>query len=552
MRKKIFNAPVIHRHLFLMLTLLLIHYGCNKDKEELITQTEKIPLSFSALKFDGNITRVTGNDWDNGDEIGIFAHQSGNALTQESLVEDYANYTYTTSGNGRFYSKNKDIYYPDDKNPMNITAYYPFTDKVTNFTVPIDITEQKDFLYSNNLKELTKPENGESKNYTFNFNRILSNLSLSISAATAGASLEELSISVSGAPTEGSFSLSDGRLSVDASSVNTFGLTTTGSKSVRKVSAVLFPAASADQIELTFKIGSAKLYSWKVPHALEAGKKYSYNIKLNHTGTEIVTQDGYMEIPNYAGGETAPNSIQVLHIVDHNNWLNSSFTYDEESIRNYTALYDKKNRVPYWVAFPLHPIYMDSGNRTDDWAYDPQIPEEYQPNLTSGWKTSNLDRGHLMASADRSASYSLNRTTFYFSNITPQNSTFNQRNWEVLESKVRNWSKETTQYDTLYVVTGVILPPAPAQFKYAADIDGNRSVIPEYFYKALLRKSKKTNEFSSVAFLMENDDSNVHYSDRVISVAELEKKTGFTFFPNLHPSMATEIKTNASLSPYWN
>lgn len=259
-----------------------------------------------------------------------------------------------------------------------------------------------------------------------------------------------------------------------------------------------------------------------------------------------------MEVPLYAGGGEAPSSIQVLHMVGNKNWLNSAFTYGDEEIRNYTALYDKENRVPYWVAFPLHPIYMDSGNRTDDWAYDPFISESDQPNLLSGWKTANLDRGHLMASADRSATRNLNRTTFYFSNITPQNSWFNQNSWNNLEERVRTWSKNTARYDTLYVVTGVVLPKPPKQIVYAYDIDDNKSVIPEYFYKALLRKDKQTNKYSSIGFYMENDGSKSPYTQRIMSVAELEDKTGFTFFPNLHPSVAAEVKQNASLSPHWD
>ena len=534
-----------------LLMILLFVTGC--DKDIVVVESEQVPLTFSALKFDGNILRVTGNQWDEGDQIGVYAHKSGEALTDASIIDNYANYTYHTSGSGYFYAVNDDIYYPENGEPIDITAYYPYTASVSNLKVPIDIKAQDDFLFSNNLENLTQPEKGDTKNYSLNFMRPMAQVVLQISSTTIGASLEGLQVKVDGAPTKASFSLTDGTLAVDGSSVAPFEVNTIGSKTDRTVAIILAPTNQADEVKLTFRLGTTKLYSWKVPHKLERGKKYSYNIKLNHTDTEIVLQDGYMELPVYTTSDTAPNSMQVLHMVESNSWLSDAFTYGDEPIRNFSALYDIKHRVPYWVAFPMHPIYMKSGNRTDEWAYDPKIPAEYQPNLLfNGWQTPDLDRGHLMASADRSATRKLNETTFYMSNITPQNSTFNQRNWEVLESKVRVWSKEVANYDTLYVVTGVVLPKVPSQFKYAKDIDGTESVIPEYFYKALLRKNKKTNQFSSIAFYMENDDSLVHYRDRVISVADLEEKTGFTFFPNIHHSVADDVKQNDKLSPHWD
>ena len=534
-----------------VLVILMFFSGCDKNIE-LITESEQTPITFSALKLENNTVRVTGNEWDNGDQIGVFAHKSGEVLTAASIINNYANYPYYTSGSGYFYGLNGSIYYPKDGKALDITAYYPYTAEVKDLKVPIDIAAQQEFLYSNNLKELTKPKRGEAKNENFNFVRPLAQVVLHISSTTPGASLDGLRVKVDGVPTKATFSLSDGSLAVDAESVAPFEVETTGSISERSVAIMLAPIEQADKVELTFELGANKLYSWKVPHQLEKGKKYSYNIKLNHTDTEIEVAEGYMEIPVYTTSDTAPNSIQVLHMVEDNSWLSEAFTYGDEPIRNFSALYDKENRVPYWVAFPMHPIYMKSGNRTDEWAFDPKIPAEYQPNLLfNGWQTPNLDRGHLMASADRSATRKLNETTFYMSNITPQNSTFNQRNWETLESKVRVWSKEVANYDTLYVVTGVVLPQIPSQFEYAVDIDGKESVIPEYFYKALLRKNKKTNQFSSIAFYMENDESLVHYRDRIISVAELEEKTGFTFFPNLPTAIAGEVKQNKSLATEW-
>jgi endonuclease G len=125
--------------------------------------------------------------------------------------------------------------------------------------------------------------------------------------------------------------------------------------------------------------------------------------------------------------------------------------------------------------------------------------------------------------------------------------------WVDLEERVRYWSRQTTAYDTLFVVTGAILPRSPEPYSYIYDTDGNRSVVPGHLYKALLRKSKTTGNYSSIAFIMENAATGISYSDdkSVTSVQQLESETGFTFFPNLPEEVAETVKQNSALSPHW-
>lgn len=271
MRMNNLTRSAVGTNIFVLLIMLLITPGCNKELT--ITESDKKPLLFSALKFEGNITRLTGNEWDSGDEIGVFAHKNGESLSQNSIIDNYANYVYTTTGSGSFYAGGEDLYYPEDKTPMDIVAYYPYTVNVTNFVASIDIKDQKEFLYSNNLKALTEPKGSEASKYTFNFSRILSSLSLNISSTTLGASLEELTVKIGGGATKASFNLSNAELSVDDSSVEQFVVSTTGTKSERKLQAFMLPTDNEEEIELTFSIGNTKLYTWKVPHRLESGKK---------------------------------------------------------------------------------------------------------------------------------------------------------------------------------------------------------------------------------------------------------------------------------------
>lgn len=211
----------------------------------------------------------------------------------------------------------------------------------------------------------------------------------------------------------------------------------------------------------------------------------------------------------------------------------------DPSVRNYAMLYDTRLRMAYWVAYPLCNYYMKgSGKRTDNWDYDPSIGKEQQAHLERG--IDGYDRGHQLPSADRMTTKADNATTFYYTNITPQTGKgLNQSIWNNLEEKVRRWASHT---DTLYVVTGAM--PTDEEHRtvtYALDNDGRRIAVPRYYYKALARKVK--GRFQTIAFWLEQkayDDPN-SYMDYALSVSDLERLTGFTFFPTLDVSVKERL-----------
>lgn len=232
---------------------------------------------------------------------------------------------------------------------------------------------------------------------------------------------------------------------------------------------------------------------------------------------------GWLEIPKE---KTMSNIIFVSHRLP-----------DNPSLRNYSMLYDTLNKVAYWVAYPMHSYYMGGSGRTDAWNYDPQIPQAHQPALFSG--ISGYDRGHQIPSADRTNSKKNNQTTFYFSNMTPQNKKLNQNLWARLETKVRTW---TTQCDTLYVVTGAMITTATdPTIKYAYDNKNKSIAVPKYYYKALLKRTGNT--FTSIAYKMNNEtpSTNTDFNLYKITVSELERETGFTFFPKVPEAVKNTI-----------
>ncbi|MFA6677561.1 MAG: DNA/RNA non-specific endonuclease [Bacteroidales bacterium] len=237
--------------------------------------------------------------------------------------------------------------------------------------------------------------------------------------------------------------------------------------------------------------------------------------------------------------------------VNHDNIL-----VNGESKRNYSLYYDKSNKIALWVAYPLAEGYVGSSGRTDDWGYDPKIPEEYQPDMSSGvlskTGTSGYDRGHQLPSGSRTGSTTMNRTTFYYSNMTAQASTMNQGVWVKLENKVRDYMSSC---DTVYVVTGPILKTEESQSinKLYYKDGGLFSALPRAYFKVLLRYYKDTDTYSGIGFYYENEAmsrSRAISSSDAHSIDWFEEKTGFDFFSSLPDSVEDDVESQNNPSAW--
>lgn len=228
--------------------------------------------------------------------------------------------------------------------------------------------------------------------------------------------------------------------------------------------------------------------------------------------------------------------------------------------RNFTLCFDRKNRAAIWVAYPLHQAYTQKNTkRTDNWQYDPKIAQNHQATLFSSY-VGNYDRGHQVPSADRLCSAEANYATFYFSNMTPQASNFNQECWENLETKVRGLICN----DTLYVVTGALFlgNNDSSIADKTTDKSGAVCPIPSHYFKALLRTKngktgkaikniKNASELQAIAILMKHKSSSSLQNSDFISIEELEEITGVTFFPAINDAIEEEVKKQKNRSD-WN
>lgn len=262
---------------------------------------------------------------------------------------------------------------------------------------------------------------------------------------------------------------------------------------------------------------------------------------------------GWMELP------AMPNGSEF-------GYFTHSMVWNFKKTRNYSFSWDYKNLVAPWVAYPLCKEHSPTGgDRSNEWGVDPYLPKNLQPVLYRGFSSSSgqYDRGHQIPSADRKATsnkehYKANVATFYGTNMTPQLASLNQHSWKNLEEKVRLWAGKS---DTCYVVTGCI---TKGSTKTARDNEGKSVTVPTHYYKAILRYSRNStighSGYSACAILLEHKGygDNNNFKPYAMSISDLEKVTGITYFANLPAKIgedaAAQVKSEdpKTINWWWN
>lgn len=268
----------------------------------------------------------------------------------------------------------------------------------------------------------------------------------------------------------------------------------------------------------------------------------------------------WLEIPAEMSGSEMGGSVTTSDLFYH------TFYYGSESAanRNYTVCYDKGKLTTYWVAYPLNSTHLGTTDRTDAWAYvsSTLLSEEYQPyvktsfyNAPSGG-TNNYSKGHLLPSASRTNSTTMNEQTFLAVNLVPQIQTsFNSGVWSNLESTLQTMASSKD----LFVVTGTALQKGSDEeigtMERTWDTKGKEISVPRYFYKVILKVNSTTNptSASAIGFWFTNEShSGKTYDAFAVAVDEIESKLGMDFFPNLPDSLESSVEANESWSAFQN
>lgn len=199
--------------------------------------------------------------------------------------------------------------------------------------------------------------------------------------------------------------------------------------------------------------------------------------------------------------------------------------------RNYSMCYDPERFVALWVAYPMHSWYTSGSSNNESFYRDPSFTASQQVTNTYD---SGYSRGHQIAKAQRKVTDVARKQTNYYTNMTPQNQTLNGGKWRVLEDKERGvWMCS----DTLYCVSGCHFDNYDTTVK---NNDGKTCPVPTHYYKVMLRTVSGATgkavadcsaaELKCIGYWVEHDAS---AEPQAMSVAEIERLTGHTFFVNV-------------------
>lgn len=499
----------------------LLFTAC-QEKETLQPTPQKV--YFSGI-IDGEGSRAYNSSWSKGDAIGVFMLSSADKKTLET------NKQYTTTGNGHFSPVGEPLAFPLDGSAVDFIAYYPYkaSTSLETYTVETAIQtnlESIDLLRADNLQGRSKI----NKSNNLQFRHVLSKVVLNLSS---DGNLTGLTATVKGVKTQGTLRLMDGKLTVNATAADVpMHMSADG----RTAEAILLPQTLNTPlvIELAWK-GKTVSIATKLT-ALEAAIKHTYNIKVEGTGKIEAEATGYfrrMETPVITADFLAKKNIYYITHFENGYVMKEGSRAVSDNPRNFSLLYDSNLKIAYWVAYPYNSYYQGSAGRTEAWGnFDPALSSNFQSSVNKGYTGSGYDRGHQIPSGDRQRNSTMNKATYYPTNMTPQIGNFNRNIWRLLEEKVRKWASGT---DTLYIVTGAVpfTKENPTIKWYRNANDQKEIAVPQAYYKVLARRIGNT--YSTIGFYLEHRDgyTSNEFMKYAVSVSEVEKKTGFTFFPQI-------------------
>lgn len=251
--------------------------GCTND-ENLID--EPVAAQISATIGGNAMSRVNGNSWTPGDQIGI------------TMGTKYTNMKYSTNGGGAF--AGTPMYFNNKTDAVTISAYYPFTG--TERSAPEDITVTNtassqancDFLYAEPINVT-----GSNPDVELKFSHRMSKLTLTFINGDGMEGTEIKSCTIGGLVLEGTFNPATGVCKASETAATRsidVTLPTPGYNNNVGTSHIVFPQTLQDKLTLKIQDSKNQNYACDLEiggNTLLAGNDYQFTITVNKTALKV-------------------------------------------------------------------------------------------------------------------------------------------------------------------------------------------------------------------------------------------------------------------------
>jgi endonuclease G len=204
----------------------------------------------------------------------------------------------------------------------------------------------------------------------------------------------------------------------------------------------------------------------------------------------------------------------------------------------YIVSYNKDTKIPNWVAWYLTGEHSDGPvGRSNAFYEDIEAPA---PRATiEDYKGSGWSRGHMCPAGDNKWNETAMYDSFSLVNVCPQNANLNSGLWNSLEIDCRRWAK---QYGDIYIVCGPVFLNREHE-----TIGVNEVFVPEVFFKVVLCLNDYPKGFGVI---VRNTDGNRKRDLYYNSIDQMERITGYDFFPALPDDIENEVESHADIDDW--
>ena len=218
---------------------------------------------------------------------------------------------------------------------------------------------------------------------------------------------------------------------------------------------------------------------------------------------------------------------------------------------SYTLSNNGTTKFADWVAYKLTPHdVMGSLDLVRDFMNDPFLDPaetlEANPDSQDDYDDPaalvDYDRGHLAPLASFAGSRYASQVNYY-SNIVPQREGLNRGAWGDLEQHVRDFV--CTGLD-VWVITGPVFEAAMTALPEADETH----TVPSHFYKIVATRDVQP-MFVAAFVMSQHLPRSADVDQQLVSVQEVEQRTGFDFFPDLTLAQSTALEQTALTATAW-
>ncbi len=205
---------------------------------------------------------------------------------------------------------------------------------------------------------------------------------------------------------------------------------------------------------------------------------------------------------------------------------------------SYIVSYNKDTKIPNWVAWHLTADHTNGPyGRLSNFHEEEDVPtpratlEDYRK---SGWS-----RGHMCPAGDNKWDKRAMYESYSLINVCPQDVSLNSGVWNSIEIDCRRWAN---RFGDVYIVCGPVLLNRDHE-----TIGRNKVVVPEAFFKVILCLQGKP---KAIGFVVRNNEGKKKRDQFLNTIDEVERITGYDFFPALPDSIEETVEAYSNLDDW--